>query len=131
MMYITADRGSDHGRWAAFDLEGVGNGVHIGEPDLGYPVIKGTSGDDDINVKQVLIDMGYDPNDRDLEIRIEDSAGHDIYDLTNVAGDVEIYDGEGDDDYFTNGGNDNDIRVKEFGYGDNTYYLNEVGLKRA
>ena len=28
-VHQTLDRGSDHGRWAAFDLEGVGNGVHI------------------------------------------------------------------------------------------------------
>ena len=71
--------------------------------------------------------MGYDPNDRDLEIVIEDAGGNDSYDFTDFAGHADIIDGEGDDDYFTTGGNDNDLQVEDFGYGSNTYDLPHEG----
>ena len=126
-VHQTLERGPENLRWAGFDLEGTGNGVHIAQPELDYIMITGTSGNDAIDVYDELVSMGYDPNDRDLEIVIEDAGGNDSYDFTDFAGHADIIDGEGDDDYFTTGGNDNDLQVEDFGYGSNTYDLPHEG----
>lgn len=96
------------------------SGTNYVNPPTGKIKIEGTSGNDTLNVAQMLTDLGYDPLNRDLDVEIYAYAGNDTVNMDGVNAHIEIYDDAGDDTYNAQN-NENTVQINETGGGTDTY----------